>query len=96
MKDPHNHLPSPSPHPQMLMKYGDLRYAPREMARGVDLKFAGGEVEGLLKDSDKYTHEHCTVPSVASESLSTPHVLHSKSLVLTFHLNVPYIEPYVH
>jgi hypothetical protein len=23
------------------MKYGDLRYAPREMARGVDLKFAG-------------------------------------------------------
>jgi hypothetical protein len=28
--------------PQMLMKYGDLRYAPREMARGVDLKFAGG------------------------------------------------------
>ncbi len=55
MKDPHNHLPSPSPHPQMLMKYGDLRYAPREMARGVDLKFAGGEVEGLLKDSDKYS-----------------------------------------
>jgi hypothetical protein len=28
-------------------------------------------VEGLLKDSDKlYTYVHCTVPSVASESLS--------------------------
>ena len=80
------------------MKYGDLRYAPREMARGVDLQFAwGGGVEGLSKDSDKlYTYVHCTVPFVASESLSTPHVLHSKSLVLTFHLNVPYIEPYVH
>ncbi len=24
------------------MKYEDLRYAPREMARGVDLKFSGG------------------------------------------------------
>ncbi len=79
MKDPvpHPHLPSLSPHPQMLMKYGDLCFAPREMVRGVVLKFAGGEVEGLLKDSDKYTHEHCTVTSVASESLSTPHVLYA-------------------
>ncbi len=56
----------------MIMKYGDLRYSPREMARGVDLQFAGGEGgEGFLKDSDKlYKYVHCTVSSVASESLS--------------------------
>ena len=30
------------------MKYGDLRYVPREMARGVDLQFAGGGAEGLF------------------------------------------------
>jgi hypothetical protein len=27
---------------QILIKYGDLHYAPREMARGVDLQFAVG------------------------------------------------------
>jgi hypothetical protein len=38
------------------------------MARGVDLKFARGRgVEGLSKDSDKYTHVHCAVPSVGCQ-----------------------------
>jgi hypothetical protein len=46
----------------------------------------GGGVEGLLKDSDKlFTHVHCTVHSVASESLSNaPNV--SASQLLSFQL----------
>jgi len=61
------------------MKYGDLRYAPREMARGVDLQFAGGGVEGLLKDSDKYTQVHCTgyLLLLPLSHCPTPHVLYA-------------------
>ena len=66
------------------MKYGDLRYAPREMARGVDLQFAGGGgVEGLLKDTDKYTHVHVRYLLLPLSHCPTPHVLYAYFLPLT-------------
>ncbi len=49
-----------------LRSQGDGQGCRSAICRG-----GGWGVEGLLKDSDKlYTYVHCTVPSVASESLS--------------------------
>ncbi len=63
------------------------------MARGVDLKFAG--VEGLLKDSDKYTHVdctctivHCTYMYIAPQAITTLDKSSILSIYIYIYINV--------